>query len=91
MRELIRKLSLIFKDAYLDYLWASEDVGSNVGAVQYRDGQALIEFVPTPGTRAAVEKSLDILGVKASDFGLRYNPATDSYEYSRGERPYGGA
>ena len=35
VRELIRKLSLVFKDLYLDYLWASEDVGSLVGAAQY--------------------------------------------------------
>ena len=91
VRELIRKLSLIFNELYLDYLWASEDVGGSVGAVQYRDGEALIEFIPTPGTRAAVEKSLDILGAKASDFGLCYNPATGSYEYSKGEKGYGGA
>ena len=26
VRELIRKLSLVFKELYLDYLWASEDV-----------------------------------------------------------------
>ena len=81
VRELIRKLSLIFKEMYLDYLWASEDIGSNVGAVQYQDGKALIEFIPTPGTRAAVEKSLDILGARAADYGLAFNPNSGNYEY----------
>lgn len=85
VRELIRKLSLIFPDSFLDYLWASEDIGSQVGAVQYRDGQALIEFLPTPGTRAAIEKSLDILGARASDYGLTYNPAIGNYEYQGGK------
>lgn len=84
VRELIRKLSLVFKDLYLDYLWASEDVGSLVGAAQYRDGEALIEFIPAPGSRAAIEKALDILGAKASDFGLVYNPTLGSYEYKGG-------
>ena len=84
VRELISKLSLVFKDLYLDYLWASEDVGSLVGAAQYRDGEALIEFIPAPGSRAAIEKALDILGAKASDFGLVYNPALESYEYKGG-------
>lgn len=84
IRGLIRKLSLIFKINFIDYLWASEDIGSNVGAVQYRDGEALIEFIPAAVTRAAVEKSLDILGAKASDFGLIYNPTTGNYEYKGG-------
>ena len=84
VRELIRKLSLVFKDLYMDYLWASEDAGSLVGAAQYRDGEALIEFIPAPGSRAAIEKALDILGAKASDFGLVYNPTLGSYEYKGG-------
>lgn len=86
VRELVRKLSLIFKDVHLDYLWASEDVGSNVGAAQYRDGEAIIEFIPTPGTRAAVEKALDILGGRAADYGLTFDPATGNYEYKGGQR-----
>ena len=85
VRELICKLSLIFKDLYLDYLWASEDVGSNVGAAQYLDGEAIIEFIPTPETRAAVEKSLDILGGRAADYGLTFDPATGNYEYRGGK------
>ena len=84
VRELVRKLSLVFKELTLDYLWASEDVGSSVGAVQFRDGEATIEFVPTPGTRAAVEKSLDILGGRAADYGLIFDPVTGSYEYKGG-------
>ncbi len=84
VRELVRKLSLIFKDVNLDYLWASEDVGSNVGAAQYRDGEAIIEYIPTPGTRAAVEKALDILGGRAADYGLTFDPATGNYEYKGG-------
>ena len=81
VRKLIRNLSLIFKETYLDYLWASVDLGSNVGAVQYQDGKALIEFIPTPGTRAAIEKSLDILGARAADYGLTFNPGSGNYEY----------
>ena len=84
VRELVRKLSLIFKDIHLDYLWASEDVGSHMGAAQYRDGEAVIEYIPTPGTRAAVEKSLDILGGRAADYGLTFDPATGNYEYKGG-------
>ena len=82
----MRKLSLVFGELYLDYLWASEDIGSSVGAVQYRDGETLIEFMPTPGTRAAVEKSLDILGARAADYGLVYNPASGNYEYRGGKQ-----
>ena len=84
VRELVRKLSLIFKDIHLDYLWASEDVGSNVGATQYRDGETIIEYIPSPGTRAAVEKALDILGGRAADYGLTFDPTTGSYEYEGG-------
>lgn len=86
VRELIRKLSLVFKDLCLDYLWASEDVGTDVGAVQYKDGEAGIEFIPTPGTRAAVEKSLDIFGGRAADYGLVFNPTSGNYEYKGSEK-----
>ena len=84
MRELIRKLSLVFKDLNIDYLWASEDIGVNMGSVQYRDGEALIEFIPTPGTRAAIERSLDILGARAADYGLIYDPSAGNYVYRGG-------
>lgn len=84
VRELIRKLSLVFKDLYIDYLWASEDIGVNMGSVQYRDGEALIEFIPTPGTRAAIERSLDILGARAADYGLIYDPSAGNYVYRGG-------
>ena len=89
VRELIHKLSLVFKDLCLDYLWASEDVGTNVGAVQYQDGEAAIEFIPTPGTRAAIEKSLDILGGRAADYGLTFDPVTGNYEYRGGKKQHG--
>lgn len=89
VRELVRKLSLVFKDLCLDYLWASEDVGTNVGAVQYQDGEAAIEFIPTPGTRAAIEKSLDILGGRAADYSLTFDPVTGNYEYRGGEKQHG--
>ena len=84
--ELIQKLSLIFKDVYLDYLWASEDVGSNVGAMQFKDGEILIEFIPASGSRVAVEKSLDILGARATDFGLVYDANSGNYEYRGSDR-----
>ena len=86
VRELIRKLSLIFRDNYLDYLWASEDVGSNIGVVQFRDGDAVMEFIPAPGTKLAIARSLDILGARAADYGLAYDPATGNYEYRGGNR-----
>ena len=53
VRELIRKLSLVFKDLYLDYLWASEDVGSNVGLSSTKMGRPSSSSSPPrqPGQR----------------------------------------
>ena len=49
---------------------------------EYEGKRMMAKFaIPTPGSRAAIEKALDILGGKASDYGLVYNPAAGNYEY----------
>ena len=50
-------------------------------SVQYQDGEAAIEFIPTPNTRAAVEKSLDILGGRAADYGLTFDPSSSVFSF----------
>ncbi len=50
---------------------------------QYRDGEAIIEYILAPGTRAVVEKALDIPGGRAADCSLTNDPfsATTSKVY----------
>lgn len=83
VRELIRKLSLVFKDLYLDYLWPAKTwAPGGCGAVP--DGEALSNLFLLRGSRAAIEKALDILGAKASVSAWIYNPTLGSYEYKGG-------
>ena len=78
--------SLIIFQCYESNFRIGEDVGSNVGAMQFKDGEILIEFIPAAGSRVAVEKSLDILGARAADFGLVYDANSGNYEYRGSDR-----
>lgn len=70
VRELIRKLSLVFKDLYIDYLWASEDIGVNMGSVQYRDGRGSHRIHPNTRNKSSNRTLVGILGARALITGL---------------------
>src|SRR5471030_2209305 len=48
--ELMRKLSWIFPHVEIEFSWADEDIGSNLGRVRYKDGEIIEEFVPDEQT-----------------------------------------
>lgn len=81
---LIRKLSLIYPDVYVDYLWGSEDVDQGGGAVQYKAGERMVSILPKPGTRLAYEIAFDVLGTTPIEHGLELDEKMDNYTLKGG-------
>ena len=83
VRELMRKLSLVFKSLRLDYLWADEETGKNVGLISFRDGVATPRYLPDAYSREAYELAFDAFGTRAENHGLVSD--SDTYTYQRKE------
>lgn len=83
VRELMRKLSLVFKSPRFDYMWADEETGKNAGLISFRDGIAMPKVLPEAYSREAYELAFDAFGTNADDHGLVAD--TDTYIYQREE------
>ena len=84
MQELIRKLSRMEPDLYLDYLWAGEDVDRGAAAVQFLDGNVTMIYVPTPGTGRAYQLAFDILQEAPEQYGYSVDAVTGEYVWRGG-------
>lgn len=82
VRGLMARLSLMFSHVAFDYVWASEDVGKDAGALQFQNGNVLFSHIPVPESRAAYELAFDVLHTSAEEYGLRLDPCRKTYFYT---------
>lgn len=73
---LMQRLSRIWPDVWLDYLWAYEDIERGAGALQYRDGVETMRYCPKPGTQESCKLAYDILQTE-QEGGKAYGNGTD--------------
>lgn len=78
---IIQKLSEMFPDITMEYRWADEDIGSNVGEADFVAGECTREYIPDSQSKEAYELAFDIQGETAEDFGLQYFEESGTYEY----------
>ena len=83
VRDLMRKLSLVFKSPRFDYMWADEETGKNAGLISFCDGAAAPQILPEAYSRAAYELAFDAFGTRPEDHGLV--PDSDTYIYRKGK------
>ncbi|MDL2232330.1 hypothetical protein LJC63_01950 [Ruminococcaceae bacterium OttesenSCG-928-L11] len=83
VRELMRKLSLVFKIPCFDYMWADEETGKSAGLISFRDGVASVKFLPKAYSREAYELAFDTFGTSAGEHGLV--PDSGTYIYRKEE------
>ena len=83
VRELMRKLSLVFKSVRFGYMWADEETGRNAGLVSFRDGVEIPKILPGAYSREAYEIAFDTFGTIPEDHGLV--PDSDTYIYRNKE------
>ena len=84
VRELMRKLSLVFKPLRFDYMWADEETGKNAGLISFRDGVETPRYLPDAYSREAYELAFDAFGTQPEDHGLVRNHET--YIYRKEEK-----
>lgn len=78
--DLIEKIAWMFPDVIIDYAYADEDFGYNVGMYQFKDTQYR-SFIPKNGSLNAYEMAMQITQTRPEEQYLRYNPAIHNYEY----------
>ena len=83
VRELMRKLSLIFKKLSFGYMWADEETGKNSGLISFRDGVTSPKYLPAAYTREAYELAFDVFGTCPEDHGLAIASEDDTYTYRK--------
>lgn len=81
----IKALSQKFSGISFTHQWADEDIGVNVGRLDYRNGMVIDEYYPEAQSKEAYEMASDIMGVELSEYGLVLNEDGTEYEYSDDE------
>ena len=83
--EIVGEISGRFPDVALEYFWADEDIGYNVGSFKMKDGQVTEHHIPAPGSREAYEMAAAIMDADLSDWGLALTADGTTYEWRGAE------
>ena len=77
----ITKLSEMYPDIHINYAWADEDIGANVGEMEFENGKAISEHIPVNQSKEAYEMAAEIRGFDLEDYGYVYDPSSCTYEF----------
>lgn len=83
--KLVQKISEIFPGIRIEYKFADEDIGNNVGWFVFQGGEMEEDYSPWGGTVAAYEFAADVMGVDLADYGLYLSEDGSTYEYREDE------
>ena len=70
-----------YPDLCFEYKWADEDLGSNVGHIEYEDGEETFSSIPNGQSKEAYELASEVHGIDLADEGYLLNEDTNEYEY----------
>lgn len=79
--DLISKLAWIFPDVTIEYSYADEDFGYNVGSYTFKDTEEVSSYIPEGGTKEAYDLALNIYQCSPEDMELYYDEETNEYKY----------
>lgn len=77
----ILKKLLIIPDVTIEYSYADEDFGYNVGSYTFKDTEEVSSYIPEGGTKEAYDLSLNIYQCSPEDMELYYDEETNEYKY----------
>ena len=78
----IAELARRFPDIEIEYAWADEDIGNNVGYAKFEGGELAEDFWFEPYTKEAYEFASEVMGDDLEDWGLVFNEQSQNYEYT---------
>lgn len=83
----ITKLAEMYPDIDIEYKWADEDFGCNVGRASFSGGKVTSDEWPDSCSKEAYELAAEVWGGTTEEFGLQYNEETQNYEYVDQDMP----
>ena len=63
---IVSKLAELYPDIDIEYQWADEDIGNNVGRADFSGGELVEEYFPEPQSKEAFELAAEIMDVELS-------------------------
>lgn len=72
--DIVQKISEQFPEATVHYSWADEDIGSNTGRMDFKDGQIIMRDIPESGSYHAFEIACEVQGYDISEFDVQPDP-----------------
>lgn len=70
---IVSKLAKLYPDIDIEYHWADEDIGVNVGRSNFSGGELVQEYLPELQSKEAYELAAKIMGVELSDYDLVFD------------------
>lgn len=80
----ITELAKRFPEVEIEYEWADEDIGCNVGHAHFQDGELTEDVRLDAQTKEAYEFAAEVIGADLSEWGLVFDEKSRNYVY-RGE------
>ena len=68
--KLIQKIAWIFPNVLIDYSYADENFGYNVGRYKFKDTITVQKYIPKDGSREAIELAFKVTNTTAEDHDL---------------------
>lgn len=77
----IAELARRFPEVEIEYEWADEDIGCNVGHAHFQNGELTEDVWLESQTKEAYEFAAEIMNTDLSDWGLVFDEKSQNYEY----------
>ena len=77
----IKRISELYQDILINHQWADEDLGFNVGEVEYFGNKQIRINIPFGGSKEAYEMAADIQDYSLAERGYRLSDDGSTYEY----------
>ena len=80
VKPVVLVLSQKFPDIEMNYRWADEDIGINMGNVTFKGGECVDEISFENDSKEAIEFAAEMWGLDLEEEGLIYNEKSGTYE-----------
>lgn len=75
----IRAISEKYPDVEVFHRWADEDLGTNLGECEYKNGDIVYQHIPDSFSKEAYDMAFEIWDAAPEEYGLKLNAAGTEY------------
>ena len=75
----IRAISEKYPDVEVFHSWADEDIGTNLGEREYKNGDIVYQHIPDSFSKEAYDMAFETWGAAPEEYGLKLNSAGTEY------------